>query len=352
MCIIIFVENSTIIVGDKRGIGYIFVFKLYMDMDTNVSTVDNPLRFFRDYFPLGFDKRFGNFFKMSTDEYVKLYNHQTDEVLEVTNPCYMIECNEKEDYIVYVDAVLAKDRDDVKHQHKKHLPTQLFNVLKPELEKSIQLTDDAIYANLGAEKALLDNLLSNMALIIDREVPKISLPKYIPLCTTILRSYISEIETKYSRYISRNKSTYLKYLTPKNAVVNHSLNMKPDKLKDLGKLLQMLKEEEFVEKNLELPLFRKAFDNTLIKEPLGIKWIKWRKGDFYIGSLAIMIDLLEEKEYISKYRVAQLIKIFEKGNGEPIGERGWYSAKSDAKSSINDPENEILDSIKKIIGRF
>ena len=321
-----------------------------MCMCTGVSTVQNPLGFFGGFFPNGFDRDFGNFFKMTT---APSYYCPIAE-LEIPNCQYMIDYDIDEGYIVVIDYDFSRtDGVIVQSKFKRCLSVELSDVLEPEIENAIKLTENAILSNLNAEKALLDNLLSNMAFIIDREVPKISLPKYIPLCTTILRSYISEIEIKYSRYISRNKSTYLKYLTPKNAVINRSLSMRSDKLKNLGKLLQMLKEEGFVEQDLSLSLFRKAFDGSVIEKPLGIRWIKKRNGRTYHASISIMIDLLKEKGYISKSSNAQLSNIFVKWNDEPIKERNWDSGRCDARKSIeNGTENAILKEMKRTIDRF
>ena len=322
-------------------------------MINNVSSIGNPLGFFEDFFSKGFDNQFGNFFKLTTEEYSEINYPETGHVT-LCNPYFMIECNEDEDYIVYVDAARAKGRDDKEHQHKKVLPVELSNILKPELENSLKLTNEAILQKNGEEaiKVFLHVLLSGMAYIIDHNLPLISLPKYIPLCESFLRSYINEVDKRHSYYISREKSTYLKFLSPKNVDVNHSLNMKSEKLKRLDELLKLLKNEEFVEQNLSLELFRKAFDNSPIKEPLGIKWIKIDRGHTYLGGITEMIRQLHDKKYISDYTDAQLSNIFARENGSQINIPSWKSARTNTKAGKNGKRNKILDDIDYIMRNF
>jgi hypothetical protein len=113
--------------------------------------------------------------------------------------------------------------------------------------------------------------------------------------------------------------------------------------------LDKLKEKGFVERNLDLTTFEKAFDGNILEEPLNIKWIKHHR-QYYIGSAAKMIQLLEEKNYITPPTYKQLSYIFVKGDGSWINENtAWKNATKNAKEN---PNNPILVEIEEIIAEL
>ena len=322
-------------------------------MNNYIST-NNPLKFFEEFFPKGFNDNFGNFFNLTTNEYTEVYHPEIMDTELLPNPKYMIECNENEDYIVYVEVFYTKDGNTGKRQLKKVLTVELEKILKQEIENALTLTNDAILERNSedSQKTLVNILLSNMALVIDSYLPLISLKKYAPFCQSLLVEYIKKVELHYPNLISREKSTYLKYLTPKSVNASYSLNMISSKFKQLDKLLDLLKEEGFVEGSLSLELFKKAFDDKPIDKPLNIKWIKLDRKQTYLGGVTELMQQLKDKKYLGDFEGAQLSKIFVRADGSIINVVNWKSARTNTKVGKSGKRNKILYDIDYVMKNF
>jgi len=318
---------------------------------SSISSFENPLSFFQDFFPKGFDDKFGKFFKRPTEECTELHHPLGVEL--VYNPEYMIECNEDEDYVVCELVFYCADGNIKKGYRKSVLPVELTNFLQPELKNSLNLTNKALLQkdSIESQKILIDTLLSIMVLIIENDVPSISLKKYIPLCQSLLVEYIQKVEQNHPSLISKEKTSYSKYLTPKNPTENHFLKMKTSQFNRLPVLLDALKTEGFVEKNLPLETFQKAFDGSIIETPLGIKWIKIYYSRYYYGSALELIQQLEKKKYIPEFSYKQLSNIFVQGDGTPITEEGWKEVKY-RKGKAKKGRNDILEDIEAMVKSF
>ena len=270
--------------------------------------------------------------------------------MDIISNSIVIECNEDEDYIVYSDAILLGNRLE-NCEYKKILPVELTNILQPELENSLKLTNKALLQKdtVDSQKTFIHTLLSIMALIIDNDVPSISLKKYIPLCQSLLTEYIQKVEQRYPDLISKEKTSYSKYLAPKNPTKNHSLKMIPSKFSRLSVLLEALKEQEFIEKNLPLETFKKAFDGSVLEKPLGIKWIKMSQGKCFYGSALELIEQLEKKKFIDKFNNRQLSNIFIQRDGSLIID--WKGAKN-RKNNTKKGRGDFLEDIEAIVNNF
>lgn len=313
-------------------------------MSDNISSINSPLKFFEFFFPKDFDRRYNNFF--NSDIYTILLDSDIGSNEYFYN---VIELKEDDGYIIVEDMYKENPK-----QYKELFIDEFQYSLKHELNLSIQYTQEALLKKNSkeAQQTLLHSLLSNMAYIIDNSLPLICNQKYLPLCESILLSYIQQIEVRYSDYISREKSIYLKYLTPKSVNASYSLNMTGAKFKQLDELLKLLKEEGFVEESLSLEFFKKAFDNTPITKPLNIKWIKLDRKQTYLGGITELMQQLKDKKYIGDFDDAQLSKIFVRADGSSIKVYSWKSARNNTKPGKSGKRNNILFEIDYVMKNF
>lgn len=358
-------------------------------MDNNKS-FKSPLSFFEGFFSEGFNKQYDDFLhfdKIIKDsnndkiaEVIRLYDEEirkslskaknSNDVAAIMNyySSNSPSCpNASPDTIKVVDYDQNKDIMTIeeceyqylpdedsycvisKKQYKRSFLEELNALLHSELRKAIEITNDAILQmNIpNTQEIFIHKLFMTAAYIINDKITNINNTKYIKPCQQVIISYIQEIEKRYPDYVSSDESKYKQFLAPKREEIR-SLNM-IKKRNQLHFLLDKLKEKGFVERNLDLTTFEKAFDGNILEEPLNIKWIKHHR-QYYIGSAAKMIQLLEEKNYITPPTYKQLSYIFVKGDGSWINENtAWKNATKNAKEN---PNNPILVEIEEIIAEL
>ena len=132
---------------------------------------------------------------------------------------------------------------------------------------------------------------------------------------------------------------------------DYSLKMINSKYKRLDVLLDLLKEDGFLEPTLSIELFQKVFDGNKIDKPLNIEWTKISYKKCYYTAALELIQLLEKKKYITGYSYRQLSKIFVQNDGSPINESSWKEV-SYRKENRKKGKNPILDDISSIVNRF
>lgn len=355
-------------------------------MDNNKS-FKSPLSFFEGFFSEGFNKQYDDFLhfdKIIKDsnndkiaEVIRLYDEEirkslskaknSTDAAEIMNyyssnspscPNASPDTTKVVDYDHDNDIMTIEeceyqyfpDEDSYcvisKKRYKRSFLEELNALLHSELKKAIEITNDAILQmNMpNTQEIFINKLFMTAAYIINDKITTINNTKYIKPCQQVIISYIQDIEKRYPDYVSREESTYKQFLTPKREKIR-SLNM-IKKSNQLHFLLGKLKDKEFVERNLDLTTFEMAFDGNILEEPLNIKWIKYHK-QYYIGSAARMIQLLEEKKYITPPTDKQLSYIFVKGDGTWINENtAWRTARQNVKRN---PNNPILAEIEEII---
>lgn len=230
------------------------------------------------------------------------------------------------------------------------------SLIEDEIEISINITNKILLKRetLEGQKRVIHHLFIRMADIIENKL------EFIPYdiaqkSKIILTSFFQEINRLYPELADKKHDIYKHYLElPINIGENYSLKMREDKFKQLSKLLEMLKEDEYLEQNLDLNLFQKAFNGSFITENnLGVKWMKKIGGKTHIASLVEMIDLLKCNGYIANYKDAQLSRIFIKGYEKEylVGIKNWSVARN-SKKEKKKRTKEIFEDITNIINRF
>lgn len=316
------------------------------------SDIENPIAFFEEFFPRGFDKFYHSFYSFIATLQVPsdLDNKEWDD--EIAQ--YVKEANEDEGYIIVDYTILGLDMYSDFTPIEKLMPYTLY--FKDKLIKRLDLEVDnskqlilkiLLTKDRDTQKTYVHTLFSNIAYIIEHNISRICNRKYKILCHNILISFMREIIQRYPYVRTQGNTTYYKYInTNVGNNENKALQVRNDKLKYLPILLDRLKDEGFIEKKLSFDLFKKAFDGNTIDEPLNIRWIKMRGTKMnYIASLAIMIDKMKDMLIIEPYLDAQLSNIFVRQDRTPIKVGDWKSFRLSAKKGNND----ILDDIDSIL---
>jgi len=363
-------------------------------MGDNIDSSNNPLSFFEEFFPDGFNKMYDEFLHFDRqydkikyeiidrctyetykffDGTYKLITDKSDiSTLIGTNweffPDGDLECNLPSPKIIESDLEFDLEKDSMliekcycsslpdcdiayvcaKEYHKISFKKGLETTLNSELKNAIKITDDAILQKNNKEvtQEFIHKLFLNATRIINHKISVIDKITYILDCQSVLTSYIQEIENHYPDYVSREKSLYLQYLPPKIPKKNCALKMISSKFERLHILLGLLKKDEFVEQDLSLDLFKRAFDGKELTESLKIKWTKIYYGKCNYTSALEMVQQMENKKYIADYNYSQLSLIFVQNDGSPIKEVGWKEASSRKKkekkiSSRYTPSDDI-----------
>ena len=318
-------------------------------INSELSDITNPIRFFEYFFPKGFDKMYDDFFKFNANKYC-LSDTSDDDFDEA--PYHMIECDKNQDYIIIEEAAFANS-NFISRSFRKTIQDILRQILDKELNESLYLTNEAFISknSVEAKETLIQSLLSDMVYIIEYKLSLICKPKYSRQCQSILVDYIQKIEERYSNYVSNKKASYSKYLSTKITSSTTSLKMIESKYNRLNVLLEDLKEGGFLEPTLSLELFQRAFNGSNIESPLEIKWMKISYGKCYYTAVLELIQLLKQKEYIADYSYKQLSKIFVQSNGVPIPEGGWKGA-NHRKENRKKGKSPILNDISYIVNTF
>ena len=318
-------------------------------INSELSDITNPIRFFEYFFPEGFDKMYDNFFKFNTNKYC-LSDANNDDYDEA--PYHMIEWDKNEDYIIIEEAAFANP-NFISRSFRKTIQEELRQILDKELNESLYLTNEAFISknSVEAQETLIQSLLSDIAYIIEHRLSLICKPKYSQQCQSILVDYIQKTEERYSSYVSSNTASYSKYLSTKVISSTISLKMVESKYNRLNVLLEDLKEWGFLEPTLSLELFQRAFNGSSIENPLKIKWMKISYSKCYYTAVLELIQLLNQKKYIADYSYKQLSKIFVQSDGTPIPEDGWKGVNY-RKENRKKGKNSILDDISYIVNTF
>lgn len=315
------------------------------------SDIENPIAFFEEFFPKGFDKFYNNFFNYIVTLQIPSdfdYKEWDDEIAQ-----YVIESNEEEGYIIVDYTVFGRDIYSDHRPIEELIPYTLYfkdkltKQLDLEIDKSKKLTlEILLIKDTNAQKVFIHTLFSSIAYIIEHNIPQICNRKYKILCQNTLISFIREIIQRYPYLRTQGNTTYAKYFnTNLSTNENKALQVRSDKLKYLPILFDKLKENGFIEKSLPFDLFKKAFDGNTIDEPLNIRWIKMKGTKMnYIASLAVMIDKMKEEQFIEPYQDAQLSNIFVRQDGTSIKIGDWKSFRQSGKKG-----NNIIDDIDSIL---
>ena len=314
----------------------------------NTSDKNNPLRFFDDFLPNGFDLLYNRFYNYEVTMDIPSDDYPNDKI----SVYYIVEYSKDDGFIVVENSGFFRD-DNTSKQFTVYLKDKIQQLLDEESCSSIKYTNEAIMQkdSVDAQKTLIHTLLSRTAYFIENNLHQICDKKYLHQCQTALVKYIREIEQYYPDYISNKQTTYSKYLKPKTTSSTQSLKMVSRKYNNLDGLLDMLKDEGFLEKSLSLELFQKAFDVSDIETPLNIKWIKMSYKKCYYTAALELVQLLEKKEYIAGYSYKQLSRIFVQSDNTPIPENGWKEANY-RKERRKRGKNSILDDISRIVNNF
>lgn len=316
------------------------------------SNTENPIAFFEEFFPKGFDKFYQDFYNYTITLQIPSdfdFREWDDEIAQ-----YVKEANEDEGYIIVDYTVFGKDMySDFRPieeliSYTLYFKDKLVKQLDLEIEKSKKLTlEILLIKDTNAQKVFIHTLFSSIAYIIEHNIPQICNRKYKILCQNTLISFMREIMQRYPYLRTQGNATYTKYFnTNLGTNENKALQAIDDKLKYLPILFDKLKEDGFIEKKLSYDLFKKAFEGNTIDAPLNIRWIKMRGTKMnYIASLAVMIDKMKEEQFIEPYQDTQLSNIFVRHDGSLIKVGDWKSFRQSAKKGNND----ILDDIESIL---
>lgn len=316
------------------------------------SDIDNPIAFFEEFFPKGFDKFYHDFYNYTSVMQIPCYSGEREWDDEIM--VHVIETNEEEGYIIVDYTEFGRDICSDFRPIEELIPYTLYfkdklvKHLDLEIEKSKQIILEVLLTkDTNTQKSFIHTLFSNIAYIIDYKIPQICNRKYKILCQNALISFMREIIQRYPYLRTQGNTSYAKYI---NANVgnneNKALHVRENKLKYLPILFDKLKDEGFIEKGLSLDLFKKAFDGNTIYEPLNIRWIKMRGTKMnYIASLVVMIDKMKDMLIIEHYQDAQLSNIFVRHDGTLIKVGDWKSFRQSAKNGNND----ILDDVDSIL---
>ena len=360
-----------------------------MSNNAGVSN-NNPLSFFEDFFPEGFNVMYDEFLnlekKLSEDnlklikEHIKEHDQDLrskiksmDDVYKITEtyevPYYdappqkinVIDYNFDEDIMTIEECDYIFLEDDLsyyihsKKQYKRVFFDELQTLLDSEIRKTTKATNDTISQpnTIESQKLFIHTLLRTATYIIDKKIPFIDRKTYIPQCQKLLISYIQEIENRYPDSISREKSLYLRYLTKKNPKKECSLEIVASKFNRLQVLLDLLKADGFVEQDLKLEEFEQAFNGRELTKPLEIKWTKMYYGKCNYTAVLEMIQQMENKKYLTGgYRYPQLSLIFVRNDGTTIKEDNWKEANSRKKKEKKTNKYTPSDDIKVIVNNF
>jgi len=311
---------------------------------SNTGNSNNPLGFFEDFFPEGFDKLYNDFFNFNTK---KVTGTSDDDYCE--EPYYMVECNKVEGYRVIEEAAFTNVEHEVT-QFKTYFRDKLEDILKPQIDIAIRQTINNIQPrDKDSQTTYIHTLFTQIEYIINNKLKYITNAKYQSQCKAYLVQYMREIVQRYS-YLADADATYMKLL--KEPVQNEftTLLIVPHKQYLIPKLYDKLK-PKFIEENTTLETFMKAFTGVQLKEGelLGIKWVYMRKKKSYLGALVIMLDyMLSEAHCLNQYDDRQLSNIFVTDEGEYVIPSNWNRRRKDA----NKPEKKdelIFRELKGII---
>jgi len=290
------------------------------------SSIPNPLVFFENFFPDGFDKLYQDFFNFNTK---KVTGTSDNDYCE--EPYYMIECNREQGYIIIEEAAFANVDLEV-HQFKKNFRDELEAILIPEIDASLKLIISEIQTKGSREgqETYIHTILTEIEFIINNKVKLICSVKYQSQCKAYLIQYMRLIEQRYS-YLVNDDASYMKLL--KEPVQNEFTTLLIVSYKQdlIPKLYDKLK-PKFIDEDTSLETFTKAFTGVILKEgeSLDIKWLPRPFGSCFIAALVVMLDHMVIKGYLNQYNDKQLSNIFVTDEGGYIKPTNWKKRRKEA----------------------
>jgi len=308
------------------------------------SNVSNPVKFFEDFFPVGFDKLYSTFFGFNIERVTGTCDEDYYE-----HPFYMVECNEEEGYRVIEEAAFANVNFEIT-QYKSYLRDELEAILKPQIDTSFKLIAREVQTRDGeGQKTYIHTILNEIEYIINNNLKEICHIKYQVQCKVYLVQYISKIVQRYS-YLVNAEASYMKLL--KEPMLNEfkTLLVVPHKQDIIPKLYDKLK-PKFIDEETTLETFTKAFTGVQQKEgeSLNIRWVLKPYGNSYLGALVVMLDYMVTVGCLGQYDDKQLSNIFVTDSGESVLPSNWSRRRIEANKDKKRGEPLVFRELKGII---
>lgn len=312
---------------------------------SNTGDSNNPLGFFEDFFPEGFDKLYTKFFFVGI-----VFNNCHDRMC-CNFPYQAIkEVNETEGYVLrqaihdgrntaIIDGKVVRREPNAPSEKRFYFRDELETILKPQIDAAIKHTIDNIQQirDKDSQTTYIHTLFTQIEYIINNKLKHIVDAKYEPQCKVYLVLYMREIVKRYP-YLINTDATYTKLLNENTQNEFTTLLIVPHKQDLIPRLYNKLK-PKFIDEGTTPEIFTKAFTGVQLKEgeSLGIKWVYMRKKKCYLGALVIMLDyMLSEAHCLNQYDDRQLSNIFVTDEGEYVIPSNWNRRRKDA----NKPEKK------------
>lgn len=325
---------------------------------SSISNLSNPLVFFEDFFPDGFNRLYTKFFFVGV-----VFNNLYDRMCCDFPYQAVREIIETEGYVLrqaihdgrnsaIIDGKVIRREANAPSEKRFYFRDELETILKPQIDTTIRQTIDNIQLirDKDSQTTYIHTLFTQIEYIINNKLKHITNAKYQPQCKAYLIQYMREIMQRYPYLVNTVDTTYAKLLNENTQDEFTTLLIVPHKQGLIPQLYDRLK-PKFIDEGTTLETFTKAFTGVQLKEgdSLGIKWVLIERKHTYLGALVIMLDhMVITAGCLNRYTDRQLSNIFVKENGEYVNPVNWNDRRKAAEKA-DKKEKDVFRELRGIV---